>query len=174
MDVAIDTIWREHRDELVDGQGPSTEVFFPSVTPEDLIVCLDFLKANAKEYQTLCTWHPSALAEAANCLGLADTLERLFSGVVRQFGVDYEMELPGFRLHVGLLVVPAGPADLDVNGWFNAADVFTQDADHKACFQTLIEHLLTLRGLLGDPPAYLGWSPESHPEDDEGDWERLA
>jgi len=174
MDDPFEAIWRDHREELTDRDGPSSEVFFPGVMPEDLIACLHFLKANAREYLTLCTWHPDALGEVAGCLSLADTLERLFNGAVTQFGVDYTIELPGFAMHMGLLVAPASPVELDVDGWFNAADVFTDDADHRARFQTLAEHLLTLRGLLGDPPAYLGWGPDSHPEDDAGDWIRLA
>lgn len=174
MGDSIDTIWRTHREELTALDGPSTEVFFPSVTPEDLIACLDHLQANTSEYQTLCTWHPRALGEVATCENLADTFERLFNGAVTQFGVDYQIGLTGFDFHCGLLVAPASPVDLDINAWFNARDVFGPGSDDPARFRIVVAHFLTLRDLLGCPPAFLGVEPTCHPLDDAGDWIRLA
>ena len=162
----ISRAWKESKSWITEFDGTPFQAIFPKVAMEILPHSFETLSKDSANFRVSIYGgesggEPQFVGPETIQLNVARLLKDEISGL----DANYTANLPGLDLDVHLIVhtVARDRVDLELVWWSD--QVFPDDTDHQAMFQTVMSYFIFLQDLFKAPKVYVG--PESLEDPDE-------
>jgi len=168
----INRAWKESKSWITEFDGTPMQAVFPKVSIDILPQAFESLSKDTRDFRvSIYGGENGGEPQFVGPETIQANVERLLKDEIGGLDANYTAALPGLDLDAHLIVhtVARDRVDLELVWWSD--QVFPDDSDHQAMFQSVMSYFIALQELFKAPKVYVG--PESLDPDEDTPWIEL-